>query len=313
MNDSKVRDGSRIQGRPGIDFATILAGATTVHAQQTPAQQPATKQPPAQQPPAQEPSAQPQPAKPQSGAQEASPEEINPVHKVKVKDYKNWVFNVGGGASLTNGNTAKFVRGGGCVVDGWRRPQFSKYFGLRVDFQCDNLPLRTRPCKVRKRPAATSQVYSLHLDPIINIPVTKVWGGYILGGGSFFSSFGQTRIFDRHSGIGLQRLLPLVGTCRTGAFPSMGAFFKSSQNEFGGELRRWRHPQDKHEDAKSTPSSATFTASAVASPPTCAPSRLACAGDILFGGDVRGQHDFSRCGRNTKTGATVEERPFRAA
>lgn len=49
-------------------LATILAGATTVHAQQPPAQQP-----PAQQPPVQQPSAQPQPDNPQSASQEASP------------------------------------------------------------------------------------------------------------------------------------------------------------------------------------------------------------------------------------------------
>src|ERR1039458_4560698 len=91
-------------------LVTILAGATSIHAQQTPAQQP-----PAQQPPVQQPSAQPQPENPQAGTQEASTEEI-PGRKPKVKDYKNWVFNVGGGASLTNGTTAKFVRGGGGIA-----------------------------------------------------------------------------------------------------------------------------------------------------------------------------------------------------
>ena len=107
-------------------LATILAGATSVHAQQTPAQQPDTATP-AQQPPAQQPSAQPQPESPQSGTQEASPEEI-PGRKPKVKDYKNWVFNVGGGASLTNGTTAKFVRGGGVRRRRWRRPQLRQVF-----------------------------------------------------------------------------------------------------------------------------------------------------------------------------------------
>src|ERR1022692_2956528 len=85
---------------------TILAGATTVHAQQTPAQPP----PPAPQPHAQ------QPGNQQSSSQEASPEEIGPTRKPKVKEYKNWTFNVGGGASLTNGATRTFVRGGGGIA-----------------------------------------------------------------------------------------------------------------------------------------------------------------------------------------------------
>src|SRR5438270_9085519 len=113
-------------------LATILAGASTVHAQQTPAQQPSAQQPSAQQPENQQ----------QSGTQEASPEESMPGRKPKVKDYKNWAFNVGGGASLTNGTTATFVRGGGGVAAVGAARNYSKYFGLRLDFQFDNLPLR---------------------------------------------------------------------------------------------------------------------------------------------------------------------------
>ncbi len=83
-------------------LATILAEATTAVAQQTPAQEA-----PAQQ----QPSAQQQPDNQQSGTQEASPEETMPGHKQKVKNYKNWTFNLGGGASLTNGTTRTRRRG----------------------------------------------------------------------------------------------------------------------------------------------------------------------------------------------------------
>src|SRR5579863_76770 len=80
--------------------ATILAGATTVHAQQVPdpSAPPSTtdQQAPAQQQPAAQ-----QPAD-QSSSQEATPEEIGPGHKPKLPEFKKWVFNVGGGASLTN-------------------------------------------------------------------------------------------------------------------------------------------------------------------------------------------------------------------
>src|ERR1700692_1274939 len=89
---------------------TILAGAAVVHAQQTPEpSSSSTQQPPVIQPPVnQQPT-----SNQQTSNQEASPEEIGPVRKPKVKGYKNWAFNVGGGGSLTNGATGNFVRGGG--------------------------------------------------------------------------------------------------------------------------------------------------------------------------------------------------------
>ena len=87
---------------PGFSFVqsvvlmTILAGTATVHAQQTPAQQPA---------PAQQPQSQPDNQQSSGSSQEASNEDITRPAKVKVKDFTNWSYNVGGGASLTNGTT----------------------------------------------------------------------------------------------------------------------------------------------------------------------------------------------------------------
>src|SRR5690348_7924857 len=119
----------------GIVLAAILAGGTIVCAQQTtPAQQPPAQQPPDQGSTGQSSSG-------QSSSQEATPEDIGTRRKAKPKDYKNWSFNVGGGGSLTNGTTTKFVRSGAVAAAGVAR-NYSKYFGLRVDFQWDNLPLR---------------------------------------------------------------------------------------------------------------------------------------------------------------------------
>src|ERR1700690_4177414 len=120
---------------PTLILATILAGATTVHAQQTPAQQ-APEQPQAQQPQAQ------QPADTRQSGQEATPGEIGLARKPKVKLYKNWVFNAGGGGSLPDGTTMDFVRGGGGVASAGVARNYSQYFGFRMDFQFDNLPLR---------------------------------------------------------------------------------------------------------------------------------------------------------------------------
>src|SRR5258707_7724016 len=90
----------------GIVFAAILAGATTVCAQQTtPAHQAPTQQPSSQTPADQSSAG-------QSSSQEATPEDIGARRKVEAKDYKNWTFNVGGGVCPTNDNTTKLTRSG---------------------------------------------------------------------------------------------------------------------------------------------------------------------------------------------------------
>lgn len=208
-------------------LVTILAGATTVHAQQTPAQQP-----PAQQPPAQQPSAQPQPDN-QSGVQEASTEDLGPGRKLKVKEYKNWTFNAGGGANLTSGTTKTFVRGGGGVAAAGVARNYSKYFGFRLDFQWDNLPLRNSALALAQAPGATSHVYSFSIDPILNFQVTKAWGGYVLGGPSYFHRSGKLDSSTAIPGSACNPFFGWWGTCVTGSLPLSGKFLNASQNEFG--------------------------------------------------------------------------------
>lgn len=144
-------------------FAMILVGATTLCAQQNSAAPPAGQ--PAQ--------AQQQPEQP--GAQEPQEEETSSSRKAKPKDYKNWTFNVGGGGSLMNATTEKFVRNGGVVAGGGVTRNYGKYLGLQAEFQWNNLPLRTSALASAQAPGGTAHLYSVMVDPIINIPVTKVW------------------------------------------------------------------------------------------------------------------------------------------
>ncbi len=204
----------------GVVLAAILAGATTVHAQQAP---------PAQQTPTQQPSAQP-PS--QSSSQEASPEDLGAPRKVKPKDYKNWTFNVGGGGSLTNGTTTKFARSGGVAAAGVAR-NFSKYFGLRVDFQWDNLPLRNSALALAQAPGATSQVYSFTFDPIINIPVNQTWGGYFVIGPGYYHRTGKLDSSSVVTGSPCNAFWDWWGTCFNGSIPSNKQFLSASENEFG--------------------------------------------------------------------------------
>src|SRR5580704_2364972 len=213
---------------------TILAGAATVHAQQDSAQQP-SQQPPAQQAPAQQPAAQP-PDNPQSttqqtGSQEATPEEAQ--RRVKRHDYKNWVFNVGAGASLTSGATKTNVRGGGVVAAGGVARNYSKNFGLRLDVQWDNLPLRDSALRLAQAPGATSQVYSVLLDPVVNFEVTKESGAYVLGGPAYFHRSGKLDSSTAIPGAPCNSFWTWWGGCYAGSIPLSGDFIHSSENEFG--------------------------------------------------------------------------------
>jgi Outer membrane protein beta-barrel domain len=202
---------------------TILAATTTVLAQNT--------QAPAQQPPAQPAQAQQQPENQQSSSQEAPEEETR--RRAKPKDYRNWSFNVGGGASLTSGTTKQFVRGGGGIAAAGVARNYSKYFGFRLDFQWDNLPLRQSALQQAQAPGGNSHVYTLMLDPIINIPVTREWGGYILGGPSYYHRSGKLDSSTAVPGSGCNAFYTWWGSCFNGSLPLNGHFLKASQNEFG--------------------------------------------------------------------------------
>lgn len=208
---------------------TILMGVAPVHAQQTPAQQSSGDQPQTQQ-------TQTQPSgtgQESSSSQEASPEEIARERRAKTHNYKDWVFNVGGGASLTSGTTKEFVRSGGGVGAGGVARNVSKYLGLRLDFQFDNLPLRTTALQAGQATGGHSQVYTLTLDPIINIPVTQVWGGYIVFGPGFYHRSGKLDSSTAIPGSACNPFQTWWGHCFNASLPINGHFLNSSENEFG--------------------------------------------------------------------------------
>lgn len=202
----------------------ILAGAATVNAQQA---QPAPSQQPQQ--------TQQTPDNQQSSSQEATPEEATPRRKTKPKQFDNWSFNVGGGASFTTGTTRQFARGGGGVAAAGVARNYSKYFGFRADFQFDNLPLRPSALGPQGAQAsgATSHAYVLMVDPIINIPVTKLWGGYIVGGPSFLRRSGKLDSSTAIPGSHCSPFFNWWGTCFAGSLPLNKNFLKENDNEFG--------------------------------------------------------------------------------
>ncbi len=212
----------------------ILAGSMAAFAQSptNSDQQDSTQQPTQQQQPAQQGTAQQQPNS-QSGNEEATPEESAPRHKVKPKQYKNWNFNVGGGANVTSGTTNKFVHGGGVVVGGGVARNYSQYFGFRLDFQFDNLPLRNTALLQAQAPGANSHAYSLMLDPIINIPVNKLWSGYVVFGPSYFHRSGKLDSSRAVPGQACNAFFTWWGRCFAGSVPVGVDFLRESENQFG--------------------------------------------------------------------------------
>jgi opacity protein-like surface antigen len=209
-----------------LSFVMILAGAATLVAQQAPAQ------PPAQQAPSQ-PAAAHEPDNQRPSSQEASQEESTSRRKVRPRAYKNWSFNVGGGASVDNGATKTYVRGGGVIATAGVARNYSKYFGLRADFQWDNLPLRNSALQLAQARGATSQAYSVMVDPIINLPVTTNWGGYVLFGPAYVHRSGKLDSSTALPGSACNGFFVWWGACFNGSLPINGKFLSQSQNEFG--------------------------------------------------------------------------------
>jgi opacity protein-like surface antigen len=203
--------------------------STPAAAPQQPAEQPTTQQPPATQPGAQQPAAQPS-----SSDQEASEEETSSSRrKAKPRDYKNWSYNVGAGANVDGGTTRTFVRGGGVVGTAGVARNANKYLGLRADFIFADLPLRDSSLQLAQAGSATSYLFALTLDPIINIPVTKTWGGYVLFGPGYYHRFGNLSSDTAVPGSSCNTFFDWWGSCPNVSLPLSGSFVNSSQNQFG--------------------------------------------------------------------------------
>jgi Outer membrane protein beta-barrel domain len=212
---------------------TVLLGAQgqgfaqTAPAGQAPAQ-PATPAPAAQ-----------QPAVPTSAAQKPDSQQPaddeSPSRRKRIHDYKNWVYNVGAGANLNSGTTRTWVRQGGFVATGGVARNGNKYLGLRMDFDFANLPLRDSTQELASATGATSHVYSVTLDPIINIPVTKLYGAYVLLGPGFYHRSGSLTGDTTVPGAPCNSFWNWWGACQNSNFniPLSGDFLNSSVNEFG--------------------------------------------------------------------------------
>lgn len=210
-----------------------LAGAG-IQAQEAQTQQTQDQSSSSQQTPAQPPAATQAPAGQQSSSsQEASEEEIGIRRKAKPHNYKNWSYNVDAGANLARGTTYNFVRGGGFLAGGGVARNVNEYLGFRLDVQFVNLPLRTSALEAAQTTSASSHVYAFTLDPIISIPVTKQYTGYLIIGPGFYHRSGKLNDSTALPGAGCNKFFQWWGPCYNNSLPDNGDFVKESQNELG--------------------------------------------------------------------------------
>lgn len=223
-----------------IFLATILAGATMVSAQQPADQQPSIQQPAQSQPTGQQPAAQ-QPGTQQPTTQQPeNPEEPAPEESTrrlpKPKGFNDWAFNVAVGANLTTGDTKLLARSGGGTADAGVARNLNKYFGFRADFQWDNLPLHNTALELAQAPGATSHLYTIMINPIINLPVSKEWGGYLIFGPAYYHRSGRLDSSTALPGSTCNQFFAWWGRCYNAILPLNGDFLSESVNEFGEDF-----------------------------------------------------------------------------
>jgi opacity protein-like surface antigen len=211
---------------PSLLLAILLTprgfSQTTPADQTSPASAPAAQQPPAQQPSAGHPS-----------TDQESVDEVSSSRRNKPREFKNWTYDVGAGVNLDSGTTRTFVRGGGVVGTAGVARNVSKYLGLRADFIFADLPLRQSSLSLAQAQSATSYFFAGTIDPIINIPVTKLWGGYILFGPGYYHRSGTLNSSAAVPGSACNPFFEWWGSCPNVSIPISGSFVSADENQFG--------------------------------------------------------------------------------
>jgi opacity protein-like surface antigen len=207
---------------------TVLLGARgfaqTTPAGQTPAATPAAQQPATPAPTAQQPA---------SGQEPADEESTSRRRKVHPHDFKNWNFNAGVGGNTVSGTTYNFVRNGGEVVAAGVERNANKFFGLRADFIYANLPLRDSAERLAQAGGATNYALAFTLDPVINVPFSNLYTGYVLIGPGFYHRSGKLNSDTAIPGSACNPFWNWWGACNSVSIPLSGDFVKSNENEIG--------------------------------------------------------------------------------
>ncbi len=181
---------------------------------------------------------QPTTSNPQSpGAEEEQSVEEGISLRKKEHNHKNWSYNVGAGANVDSGATKSFVRGGGLGGMIGVARNANRYLGLRADAIYEDLPLKQSSIAITGATSATSYLLAGTLGPIINIPVSSTFGGYVLFGAGFFHRAGSLNNDTTLPGSACTSFWTWwQGQCFNGSLPLNGHFVNTSQNQFGYDV-----------------------------------------------------------------------------
>ena len=93
--------------------------------------------------------------------------------------------------------------------------------------------MRNSALQLAQARGATSYVYTFSFDPIVNIPMTKSWGGYFLGGANIYHRSGSLDSSTAIPGSACIFFFAWWGSCSGVSLPINGKFLNASMNEFG--------------------------------------------------------------------------------
>lgn len=219
--------GEWMSGKFAMVRVLLLAGLTTIGIMGY-AQQPANVQGASDAPATQATAGQQS-----DSAQENPQEESSSRRRTRPRDYSKWTFNVGGGANLPRGTSDTFIKSGGLLGTAGVARNTSKYLGLRLDIFGMNFPLRDSALLMASAPGGRSALYGLTLGPVINIPVTRKYSGYVVIGAAFYHRDGKLDSSTALPGSACNPFWVWWGRCNNTSIPLNGNFLKSSQNAFG--------------------------------------------------------------------------------
>jgi hypothetical protein len=74
------------------------------------------------------------------------------------------------------------------------------------------------------------------INPIINVPVSKEWGGYLIFGPAYFHRSGRLDSSTALPGGGCNQFFSWWGRCYNSILPLNGDFLSESVNEFGEDF-----------------------------------------------------------------------------
>ena len=116
-----------------------------------------------------------------------------PAGAQESSDYSRFRINVGGGIGYPQGDLKSFVNNSGNFVAGGGY-NFAKYFGVDTEYFWEDLPINDRVVQQLNTTAQTvrAQQYAWTVNPIVEVPLGRRFGTYVIGGIGWYHRLGQT-------------------------------------------------------------------------------------------------------------------------